>query len=573
MNGWVQTQRNNSKDDLHISISRREYEVTPSRLISNGSSPRWDEPLGTDHGSTSCSSKGIQERIMHSPRRCVDKKNPYLGYFFFAEEKRVQEEENRSGCSFFERHDLLSTELIKEKRECKMHPLRGVFHFSPGKYSKLHPQYKKLKLREVGRKATSLDDNYLGPISDVSQRLFRRLNEEAPQIVSDYYAHRNLLRTLELGDLNDALGTGSYANVLLAKLGNGRHKLAVKYFKKLSPTLYSRSEIEAQEKQIKNEVSIMKLLGRGSKHLVRLIDYLELPGKVHVVMELCTAGDLEKMLYLRRKLAEEETVIIAIQMLKALAYMHEMGIVHGDIKAANIVFQVKQNFSLNGALAKRNNVIFRSPIGLTLKICDFGASRKISDPVSLGSSSFDSLDEGGFYPSIPFEMIGTEGYLSPEQLKGLPLTTAIDMWSFGVVIFKCFTGYLPYRPSSSCLTNSSINFDGPLWQQVTAESKAFVRRCLDMDPFYRCTAKEGMGWSIFSSSLEDLIPVEKFEPIKSLGDKERSLISFLEEVNDDESRANFVITDPELPDNPIVHVSSPFCVLTGYSKASIFIVF
>ena len=68
--------------------------------------------------------------------------------------------------------------------------------------------------------------------------------------------------------------------------------------------------------------------------------------------------------------------------------------------------------------------MFRSPLGLTLKICDFGASRRVSDidessssyGSNYGCSSFDSRDEDGFgvVNSIPFELLGTEGYLSPE---------------------------------------------------------------------------------------------------------------------------------------------------------------
>tara|TARA_A100001015_G_C15020710_1_gene727847 strand:+ start:1462 stop:1821 length:360 start_codon:yes stop_codon:yes gene_type:complete len=96
----------------------------------------------------------------------------------------------------------------------------------------------------------------------------------------------------------------------------------------------------------------------------------------------------------------------------------------------------------------RNGHVFRSPLGLTLKICDFGASRRVSGANDVSSSSFDSMDEGGFgvASSIPFERIGTEGYLSPEQLRGETLTTAIDMWAMGVVLYKCVTGQLssPY---------------------------------------------------------------------------------------------------------------------------------
>ena len=169
----------------------------------------------------------------------------------------------------------------------------------------------------------------VGMISEVSQELFHKLSDEAPQILSDYYAHRNLLRSLKLMDEEHPLGFGSYASVLQAGIGStGIRKVAVKYFKKLSPE-FNAHESEKQARDIKNEVSLMKLMKRGSRHLVRYIDCLEVPGKIYLVMELCAAGDLEKMLYVRRKLKEEETKCIAKQLLNALKFLHDMGIIHG----------------------------------------------------------------------------------------------------------------------------------------------------------------------------------------------------------------------------------------------------
>ena len=64
-------------------------------------------------------------------------------------------------------------------------------------------------------------------------------------------------------------------------------------------------------------------------------------------------------------------------------------------------------------------------------------------------------------------------------------------------------------------------------------------------------------------------PPPIFEPTKPLGDRERTLLAFLTEVNDDADRANFVITDPDLDDNPIIYASESFCKLTQYKKDEI----
>ena len=172
--------------------------------------------------------------------------------------------------------------------------------------------------------------------------------------------------------------------------------------------------------------------------------------------------------------------------------------------------------------------LHKSPLGLTLKLCDFGASRSVapltSSSVHQGNicfcffcKDFGVCSRSCFLSSppllalficapffhlfllnfvaaaclghIPYEEIGTPGYLSPEHLQREPLSTAIDSWSSGVVFYQCISGYLPFRPATACF-DGPPKMDGPLWSGASQRLMLLVQRLLNVDPYLRLTAQE-----------------------------------------------------------------------------------
>ena len=110
--------------------------------------------------------------------------------------------------------------------------------------------------------------------------------------------------------------------------------------------------------------------------------------------------------------AASELVVIALQIAEGLAAAHDAGVVHRDVKPENVMLR---------------------PDGL-VKILDFGIATRPGADLHL--AGLGSTGAGG-------AVIGTTGYMSPEQRLGLPVDARTDVWSLGVVIYEMATGRLP----------------------------------------------------------------------------------------------------------------------------------
>jgi serine/threonine protein kinase len=124
-----------------------------------------------------------------------------------------------------------------------------------------------------------------------------------------------------------------------------------------------------------------------------------------LVMELVRGTDLQATLD-QRALATEEISEVAFDLAEALEYVHASGVIHHDLKPSNVM------------LVEYGTSTFRA----RARLADFG----------IALSADDSSDHGQ-------ETTGTAAYLSPEQASRLPITTASDVYSLGLVLLQCFT--------------------------------------------------------------------------------------------------------------------------------------
>lgn len=136
-------------------------------------------------------------------------------------------------------------------------------------------------------------------------------------------------------------------------------------------------------------------------------------GKLWLVTELLSGGDLSA-----RKLNEHQTKRVIEQVLRALAYLHRMGVLHRDIKLENILYE---NHSKNA----------------TVRLIDFGLSR-----------TFDRTMVAADYTRTPYTM-------SPEMAreKMARMTDKTDVWAVGVIAFVMLSGEFPFIKSHADLKN------------------------------------------------------------------------------------------------------------------------
>lgn len=181
-----------------------------------------------------------------------------------------------------------------------------------------------------------------------------------------------------------------------------------------------------------------------NNHVIRLYEIYQSPEKLYLVLERAPCGSLEEFLYLRGRMSELGAKRVTRQLLDGLAYLHKVGVVHCDLKPANILFSDIDQGAEALSAEDSNSVKERGdkPVvprarasspptslrGLVVKICDFGHTRKVPDCRYYKFT--------GDINKIPFHMFkhtGTEGFVAPEVLVQEPYGKAADMWWVAVM--------------------------------------------------------------------------------------------------------------------------------------------
>ncbi len=151
--------------------------------------------------------------------------------------------------------------------------------------------------------------------------------------------------------------------------------------------------------------------------LVRVIDFGEQwGGFMWLAMELLEGTRLDHVLEEEGRFSVERAVEILLDVCAGLAHAHARGIVHGDVKPANIL--------LVGRADDDGDVVVRA------KLCDFGVARV---------ATHGEVAESGCRPAL-----GTPAYMSPEQCLGEDLDARSDVYSCGVLFYELITGEVPF---------------------------------------------------------------------------------------------------------------------------------
>jgi eukaryotic-like serine/threonine-protein kinase len=160
-----------------------------------------------------------------------------------------------------------------------------------------------------------------------------------------------------------------------------------------------------------------------SKHAIQIYDHgVTDDGRPYIVMEMLQGEPLDRRIERLGHLSLQDTARILAQVCRALQRAHEAGIIHRDLKPENIF-------------------LVRSPDDddETAKVLDFGIAKIMAAP---GTQAATSSTKTG-------AVLGTPYYMSPEQARGLRnIDHRTDLWSLGVIAFKCVTGVLPFEGES-----------------------------------------------------------------------------------------------------------------------------
>ena len=188
-------------------------------------------------------------------------------------------------------------------------------------------------------------------------------------------------------------------------------------------------------------------------NIVTLFDYGEHEDVSYIVMELVRGHELAQTLDTGERLGTAQTVRMMGELLAALDYAHRQGIVHRDVKPANVLIDEAGH----------------------VKLADFGVARVTST---------------GQDRTTPGTLVGTPSYMAPEQILGLAVGSRADIFAAGVILYQCLTGRRPFIGPGAFKVQQQIVQDDPtppsqLDPSLSVAFDAIVARALAKQPEQR----------------------------------------------------------------------------------------
>jgi eukaryotic-like serine/threonine-protein kinase len=228
--------------------------------------------------------------------------------------------------------------------------------------------------------------------------------------------------------------------------------------KLISPTL---TRDETRRQRFVQEARVAASIDHP--HIAAIYDIDEVDGRTYIAMEYVEGGSLREVLR-AGPLKLRQALDYAGQAADALGKVHARGVVHRDLKPENLLI-AKDGY---------------------LKIIDFGLA-KLMDPVAHGALADAATVADVQVRTAEGVVMGTMGYMSPEQVRGETVDARSDIFSFGAVLYEMVSGVAAFRKRSAADTISAILGEmpaAPRVENLTAgtELQRVLRKCLAKDP-------------------------------------------------------------------------------------------
>ncbi|KAJ2784996.1 hypothetical protein H4R18_000810 [Coemansia javaensis] len=273
----------------------------------------------------------------------------------------------------------------------------------------------------------------------------------------------------------ERIGRGGFGRVYRARARDGRRygggHVAIKVVDKRA------LKDSAAEVRLATEVAVHEKIRHP--HVVRLYDSFEDDRYVYMVMEYCEGGDLWR--YLRQHhqqgsggsggggaelaaLDEDEARTVMAQVAAAVAHLHASGVMHRDLKLANIMLTRE----------------------MEVRVGDFGLATCVQNSVE------------------PMTMCGTPSYISPEIMARRPYGFESDVWALGCLLVTLLTGAQPFRNVRQITDDTVARIALP--PMLSPNARHLVRSLLRVDPARRIRSDELLDHPFFAAAAPALAP-------------------------------------------------------------------
>ena len=257
-------------------------------------------------------------------------------------------------------------------------------------------------------------------------------------------------------EIQSALGAGGMGEVHRARDTRLGRDVAIKVLPEAfanNGDRLERFEHEARLLSTVNHPNILAIHDVGSQ------------GSLHYLVSELLEGQTLREKMNAGPLSQRRVTEYAIEIARGLAAAHEKGVVHRDLKPDNIF------------ITKDNRV----------KILDFGLAKQ---SVIEGGQTGESATLAGPSPTQPGTVMGTAGYMSPEQVRGQAVDHRSDIFSFGAILYEMVSGKRAFKGDSSVETMNAILKEDPSelsesGLNIMPALERIVRHCLEKEPGLR----------------------------------------------------------------------------------------
>ncbi|XP_020209854.1 mitogen-activated protein kinase kinase kinase NPK1 isoform X1 [Cajanus cajan] len=251
------------------------------------------------------------------------------------------------------------------------------------------------------------------------------------------------------------IGSGAFGRVYMGMNLDSGELIAIKQVLIASGSAY-KENTQANIRELEEEIKLLKNLTHPN--IVRYLGTAREEDSLNILLEFVPGGSISSLLGKFGSFPESVMKMYTKQLLLGLEYLHTNGIIHRDIKGANILVDNKG----------------------CIKLADFGASKKVVELATINGAK---------------SMKGTPHWMSPEVILQTGHTISTDIWSVACTVIEMATGKPPWSQQyplevSALFYIGSTKSHPPIPEHLSAEAKDFLLKCFHKEPNLRPSASE-----------------------------------------------------------------------------------